>query len=72
MRARRECGSADDGHHAVRYGAAPLSLLLIDIDRSKTRHDRFGHPAGDEVLSTVARLLHRSARGTDFVARDGR
>lgn len=49
----------------------PLSLLLIDLDDFKLVNDRFGHPAGDEVLTCVARQLKESCRGTDVVARYG-
>lgn len=61
---------ADEILHADRYGA-PSSLLMIDVDYFKTHNDRFGHPAGDQVLTAVARLLTQSARATDFVARYG-
>jgi diguanylate cyclase (GGDEF)-like protein len=49
----------------------PLSLLLLDVDRFKQFNDSFGHPAGDEVLYQVARLMEEQARGSDFVARYG-
>jgi len=49
----------------------PLSLLLLDVDKFKLYNDTFGHPAGDEVLKKVARLLQGSVRTVDFVARYG-
>ncbi len=41
------------------------------MDRFKQYNDAFGHPAGDEVLRTVAHLLCDQARGTDVVVRYG-
>ncbi|MBV9470207.1 MAG: sensor domain-containing diguanylate cyclase, partial [Abitibacteriaceae bacterium] len=54
----------------LRYGT-PLSLLLLDIDCFKEYNDRFGHPAGDEVLKMVAHTLRDYARATDCAARYG-
>jgi len=53
-----------------RYGAG-LSLLMIDVDRFKEFNDRFGHPAGDEVLCRVVAVLLAGVRSVDLVARYG-
>ncbi|MDP3856143.1 MAG: GGDEF domain-containing protein [Stagnimonas sp.] len=56
---------------AVRDGC-PLSLLLLDIDGFKPYNDRYGNPAGDEVLRRVAGELQRQAGGAGaFCARVG-
>lgn len=55
---------------AVREGT-PLSIVMLDVDKFKQYNDTFGHPAGDEVLRTVATLLQRSTRRNDLVARYG-
>ena len=45
--------------HALRYGR-PLALCLVDVDDFKRVNDRFGHPAGDRVLSLVATRLRQT------------
>ena len=55
---------------AIRHGRS-LALLMLDIDRFKTVNDTHGHLAGDETLKTVARVLERTARNEDVVARFG-
>lgn len=50
---------------------APLSLVLLDVDRFKQYNDAFGHPAGDVVLKQVSEILMSAARTTDLVARYG-
>jgi diguanylate cyclase (GGDEF)-like protein len=53
-----------------RYGA-PLSLLVVDVDRLKLLNDRWGHHAGDQALGRVAVAIQKSLRGTDIAARLG-
>jgi diguanylate cyclase (GGDEF)-like protein len=48
-----------------------LSLLLIDVDHFKSYNDDLGHPAGDELLKTLAGLLLQNSRESDLVARYG-
>lgn len=53
-------------------GNAPLSLLMIDLDRFKAYNDTYGHPAGDQCLRLVSKCLLNSAkRPGDIVARYG-
>ena len=51
--------------------ARPLTILLGDIDHFKQVNDRFGHPAGDRVLRSVADVLRRAVRESDAVIRWG-
>ncbi len=46
-------------------------LLLVDIDHFKRVNDTYGHDAGDEILRFVGRLLARTTRQSDVVARFG-
>jgi diguanylate cyclase (GGDEF)-like protein len=52
-------------------GIAPLSLILVDIDFFKSINDDFGHSTGDDILCTVARILVKTCRTIDLVARHG-
>lgn len=60
-------------HELVRLGrrAAPLSLLLLDVDHFKLYNDRYGHPEGDAVLRKLGALLRASCRQQDLPARVG-
>jgi len=60
----------DEVHRAKRY-ELPLSLIMLDVDHFKAYNDSFGHPAGDEVLRALARILESQARETDIIARYG-
>ncbi|MBI5026477.1 MAG: diguanylate cyclase, partial [Nitrospirae bacterium] len=55
---------------AGRYNLA-FSLLMIDIDHFKWVNDSHGHPAGDAVLKSLARILKGQVRQVDIVARYG-
>jgi diguanylate cyclase len=48
-----------------------LGVIMIDIDHFKQLNDTYGHPAGDEVLRSVAAALRQAARESDFLARYG-
>jgi len=48
-----------------------VSLISIDIDHFKDINDRYGHPAGDKVLMSVAKCLLPCIRQEDILARIG-
>lgn len=54
-----------------RRNGLPLSLFMIDVDHFKHYNDQHGHPAGDEILRQLARLLSGGRRANDFCARYG-
>ncbi|MDH5748341.1 MAG: sensor domain-containing diguanylate cyclase [Rhodospirillales bacterium] len=48
-----------------------LSVILMDIDRFKTINDTYGHAFGDDVLIQTAKMIKKTVRGEDVVARWG-
>jgi len=57
--------------HAARRGHSGVALFFVDLDHFKLINDRFGHEAGDRVLTAVAERLRQATRDTDTVARLG-
>jgi diguanylate cyclase (GGDEF)-like protein len=49
----------------------PICLVFIDIDDFKNINDELGHQLGDDVLIQIAKILSRSIRKTDLIARWG-
>jgi diguanylate cyclase (GGDEF)-like protein len=48
-----------------------FSVLMIDVDHFKRYNDAHGHPAGDDVLKRVAKILRACTRAGDCTARYG-
>lgn len=61
----------DEAIVARRASGHPWSLAFIDLDHFKALNDRFGHAAGDAVLTEVARRLALGAGEQASVARLG-
>jgi two-component system cell cycle response regulator len=55
---------------ALRTGRS-YGVALFDIDHFKLYNDRYGHPAGDEILRQVAQSLRATARAGESVYRYG-
>jgi two-component system cell cycle response regulator len=48
-----------------------FAVMLVDLDHFKQINDRFGHPAGDAVLTETAARLQALMRPGDLIARVG-
>lgn len=62
--AEREMG------RSLRYGNH-MAVLMLDVDRFKRINDRFGHHAGDAVLTGCVRACQQELRETDILGRIG-
>ena len=49
----------------------PLSFAMLDIDHFKKVNDTYGHPVGDRVIKSIARMLTKRLRKSDMIARYG-
>lgn len=56
--------------HARRFGGR-VGMLFIDLDGFKDVNDRFGHQAGDQILTLIAQRLKDALRQVDTAARLG-
>ena len=59
-----------EAESAKRYNT-PLACLMLDIDNFKSINDKFGHPSGDVILVTLAKIVRQSVRRVDIVGRLG-
>jgi diguanylate cyclase (GGDEF)-like protein len=53
------------------HAGRPVTVMIFDIDHFKSINDRFGHPAGDEILKLFAAVVINSLRISDLSGRIG-
>ena len=52
-------------------GGRPVTVMIFDIDHFKSINDRFGHPAGDEILKLFSAVVVNNLRISDLSGRIG-
>ncbi|WP_035305009.1 diguanylate cyclase [Actinokineospora inagensis] len=55
----------------ARRSGGSVAVLIADVDHFKMINDRYGHPAGDQVLIEIATRLRRTVRAGEVLARYG-
>jgi diguanylate cyclase (GGDEF)-like protein len=53
------------------FGDPSGALIYADLDHFKSVNDKLGHPAGDEALKHMSKILMQAVRDDDTVARIG-
>jgi diguanylate cyclase (GGDEF)-like protein len=53
------------------HSGRPVTVMIFDIDHFKGINDRFGHPAGDEILKLFSAVVVNSLRISDLSGRIG-
>lgn len=68
---RAAMGRLEQEWASLQRNHRPLACMVIDVDHFKLINDKFGHPAGDLVLRSIAKCLRSAARTQDLVCRFG-
>ncbi len=63
--------SFDDSLTIMLAGGHHPGLLILDVDHFKLFNDRYGHPAGDACLTSVATAIRKGLSPDDTLARIG-
>jgi diguanylate cyclase (GGDEF)-like protein len=70
-RLRRTFQFVQSGWQGLPEEVANITFLVIDIDHFKLVNDRFGHPAGDQVLRQMGSVIASAVRESDTTIRWG-
>lgn len=70
-RVRRSYQCVRGEWQSITEESACIHFLLIDIDHFKEVNDRYGHPAGDQVLKQMGSLCSSMVRESDTIVRWG-
>ena len=55
----------------ARFAREPMALIMFDLDQFKRINDRYGHHAGDEVLTAFCKVATTYLRPNDLFGRIG-
>ena len=58
-------------HQSALAQKKPYCVMIMDIDHFKKVNDTWGHPVGDQVIKTVVKIIGKSIRPNDLLARVG-
>jgi diguanylate cyclase (GGDEF)-like protein len=61
----------DTGFNIFKKTDQKMTVAMIDIDKFKDVNDTYGHVEGDKVLRSLAELISRNIRRTDYAGRYG-
>ena len=68
-------GFAEAGTRVIdreaKAGGRPVTAMIFDLDHFKGINDRFGHPAGDEILKLFSTIVANNLRLSDLSGRIG-
>jgi diguanylate cyclase (GGDEF)-like protein len=62
--------AAEEVERAAQAGL-PLAVGILDIDHFKAVNDTYGHPAGDQVLESLAAVVTAQLRDSALIGRTG-
>ena len=72
LRNRRGVNIINDELARMKRMQLPVTVIALDVDHFKTYNDNCGHPAGDQVLQQLAKvMLEMTSRAGGFAARMG-